>query len=167
MKKIFEDFKNFAFKGNIVDMAIGIIIGTAFSAIINSLVGDILLPLITSVTAGVRYEDLAWVLKEAVLDTAGEIVNPAVVIKYGLFLQNVVYFIIVAISCFLAIRIITNSSNKFKSEADKLKKKIRPDKAVEPTPEPEPEAPPAPTQEELLTEIRDLLKGNTESNKEN
>lgn len=167
MKKIFEDFKNFAFKGNIIDMAIGIIIGTAFTAIINSLVSDILMPLITSATAGVRYEDLAWVLKEAVLDTAGEIVTPAVAIKYGLFLQNVVYFIIVAVSCFLAIRIITNSSNKFKAEADKLKKKIIPGKPTEPEPEPEPEAPPAPTQEELLTEIRDLLKGNTESNKEN
>lgn len=156
MKKVFDDFKKFAFKGNIIEMAIGIIIGTAFTAIINSLVSDILMPLLGSVTAGIQYDQLKWILREAVYNEAGEVITAEVVITYGVFLQNVVYFIIVAISCFIAIRIINNSLNQAKSQTGKLIDKIR-KKKVE---EPKPEAPKPPTQEELLTEIRDLLKAN-------
>jgi len=161
MKKIFEEFKKFAFKGNIVDMAIGIIIGTAFSAIINSLVGDILMPLIGAFTAGIQYDELKIIIHAAVYDAAGEIITPEVVILYGKFIQNVVYFLIVAISCFIAIRLINNSAGKALDQTGKLLKKLKPKKGEpipEPTPEPEPPKPP--TQEELLTEIRDLLKAN-------
>lgn len=140
-----------------MDMAIGIIIGTAFSAIINSLVANILMPIIGSVTAGIRYDDLKWILKEAVVNEAGEIITAEVAISYGLFLQNIVYFLIVAVSCFIAIKIINGSIAGAKKETGKLISKIKPKK---PVPEPEPEAPKPPTQEELLTEIRDLLKEN-------
>jgi len=159
MKKIIDEFKKFAFKGNIVDMAIGIIIGTAFTAIINSLVGDILMPLISTATAGIHYEDLKIILQNAVYNEAGEIITPEVVILYGKFIQNIIYFLIVAISCFIAIKLINNSSNKAKHHTNKIMNKIKP-KKNEPEPEPEPEAPKPPTQEELLTEIRDLLKAN-------
>ena len=159
MKKIFEEFKKFAFKGNIVDMAIGIIIGTAFSAIINSLVGDILMPIIGAVTAGIQYDELKIILRAAVYDAAGEIITPEVVILYGKFIQNVIYFLIVAISCFVAIRLINNSASKALNQTGKLFNKLTHKKPV-PEPEPEPEAPKPPTQEELLTEIRDLLKAN-------
>ena len=157
MNKLIDDFKKFAFKGNIVDMAIGIIIGTAFSAIINSLVGDILMPLISTATAGIHYEELKIILKQAIYNEAGEIITPEVVILYGKFIQNIIYFLIVAISCFIAINIVSGSSNKAKHHTSKLMNKIKPKK---PEPEPEPEAPKPPTQEELLTEIRDLLQAN-------
>lgn len=155
--KLFDDFKKFAFKGNVIDMAIGIIIGTAFSAIINSLVANILMPVMGSVTAGIRYDDLKWVLKEAVVNEAGEIITAEVAVAYGLFLQNVIYFLIVAISCFVAVKIINRGIAGAKKETGKFISKIKPKKTVQ---EPEPEAPKPPTQEELLTEIRDLLKGN-------
>ena len=159
MKKIFEEFKKFAFKGNIVDMAIGIIIGTAFSAIINSLVGDILMPIIGAVTAGIQYDELKIILRAAAYDAAGELITPEVVILYGKFIQNVIYFLIVAISCFVAIRLINNSASKALNQTGKLLNKLT-HKKPEPVPEPEPEPPKPPTQEELLTEIRDLLKAN-------
>ncbi|MDG2916920.1 large-conductance mechanosensitive channel protein MscL [Bisgaard Taxon 10/6] len=122
-----KEFREFAMRGNVVDMAVGVIIGGAFGKIVSSLVGDIAMPVLGILTGGVDFKDLKLVLAEA----AGE--TPAVTLNYGMFIQNVFDFIIIAFAIFLMIKGI-----------NKLKK---------PT-----EAPKGPTQEELLTEIRDLLK---------
>ncbi|GAB1265695.1 large-conductance mechanosensitive channel protein MscL [Aurantivibrio infirmus] len=127
-----SEFKSFAVKGNVVDMAVGIIIGAAFGKIVSSFVGDVIMPPIGILLGGVDFSDLAFVLKEAV----GE--NPAVVISYGKFVQALVDFIIVAFAIFMGVKAI-NSMKKKEEEA--------------------PTEPPKPSKEEvLLTEIRDALR---------
>ena len=122
-----SEFKEFAMKGNVMDMAVGVIIGGAFGKIVSSLVDNVLMPLVGLVTGGVDFTTLAVKVGDAEL-------------KYGVFIQNVVDFIIVAFCIFLMLKGI-NKLNRKKEE-----------------PAPEPEAPAGPTQEELLAEIRDLLK---------
>ena len=124
-----QEFKEFAVKGNVVDMAVGIIIGGAFGKIVSSFVADIIMPPIGLLLGGVDFTNLAIVLKEA----SGK--EPAVLLSYGKFIQNVVDFTIVAFAIFLMVRAI-NSLKKKEEEAP-----------VEP-----------PKEEVLLTEIRDLLK---------
>jgi large conductance mechanosensitive channel len=127
-----KEFKEFAMKGNMMDMAVGIIIGAAFGKIVSSVVADVLMPPLGLLLGGVNFAGLKLTLKEAVGDTA------AVTLNYGAFLQTVVDFLIVAIAVFLMIRAI-NSMRKKQEEA--------------------PAAPaPPPNQEVLLAEIRDLLK---------
>jgi large conductance mechanosensitive channel len=127
-----SEFKSFAMKGNVVDMAVGIIIGSAFGKIIASLVADIIMPPIGLAMGGVNFTDLAFVLKDSV-DGA-----PAVVIAWGKFAQTVIDFLIIAMAVFVGIKAM-NSMKKKEEEA--------------------PKAPPEPTKEEvLLGEIRDLLK---------
>jgi large conductance mechanosensitive channel len=129
---IISEFKTFAMKGNVVDMAVGIIIGVAFGKVVTSIVNDIIMPPIGLLVGGVDFKDLSIVLKEA----AGE--AAAVTINYGNFIQVVFDFLIVALAVFMVIKAISVTKRK-KEEA--------------PTP------PPKPTkQEELLAEIRDLLK---------
>lgn len=129
---ILQEFKEFAVKGNVVDMAVGIIIGAAFGKIVSSFVADVIMPPIGVLLGGVDFTDLAVTLKEAVGET------PAVVLAYGNFIQTLVDFTIIAFAIFIAIKAI-----------NALKRKQ----------EEEPEAPPEPSAEEkLLTEIRDLLK---------
>jgi large conductance mechanosensitive channel len=129
---ILNEFKAFAVKGNVVDMAVGIIIGAAFGKIVSSFVGDVVMPPIGLLIGGVDFSDLAITLKAA----DGDI--PAVVLSYGKFIQTVLDFVIVAFAIFMGVKVI----NKLKRE-----------EAAAPT------VPPAPTPEEvLLTEIRDLLK---------
>ena len=147
MGKFIEDFKAFALKGNVVDMAVGVIIGGAFGKIVSSLVADIIMPPIGVLTGGMDFKDLKVVLKEAVpavVDEAGAEISAAteaVTLNYGMFVQNVIDFLIIALCIFLVIKMMTRL-NKKKEEAP-----------AEPAPEPEP------TKEEvLLTEIRDLLK---------
>ncbi len=130
--KALQEFKAFAIKGNVVDMAVGIIIGLAFGKIITSIVNDIIMPPIGMLLGGINFSDLSYVLKDAV----GE--NPAVSINYGNFLQVTLDFFIVAFVIFMVVKAL-----------NKLKRKEQ----VAPT------VPPIPTKEEiLLTEIRDLLK---------
>lgn len=132
-------------KGNVVDMAVGVIIGAAFGKIVTSLVNDVIMPVIGVLTGGVNFSDKKWIIQQAVAD--GEtIVTPEVAVTWGAFVQTVIDFIIIAFCIFVAIKFM----NKLK-------------RAPEPAPAPEPEAPAAPTQEELLTEIRDLLKKEVES----
>ncbi|HCC82514.1 MULTISPECIES: large-conductance mechanosensitive channel protein MscL [unclassified Methylophaga] len=127
-----QEFKKFAMRGNVIDMAVGIIIGVAFGKIVSSFVADVIMPPLGLLLGGVDFKDLTIVLKEAVGET------PAVVIAYGQFIQTIVDFVIIAFVIFLVIKAM--NSLKAKEEAA-------------------PEAPPAPTKEEiLLTEIRDLLK---------
>ncbi|RCK72602.1 MAG: Large-conductance mechanosensitive channel [Ignavibacteriae bacterium] len=126
---LFKEFKAFAMKGNVIDMAVGIIIGVAFGKIVSSLVNDVIMPPIGLLMGGVDFSDLAITLKSA---SEG---SPAVMIKYGVFINTVVDFLIVAFCIFLIIKVI----NKFKKT--------------------EPPEPPKPSKEvELLTEIRDALK---------
>jgi len=141
--KIFDDFKKFAFKGNVMDMAIGIIIGSAFTSIINSLVNDIIMPVVGKFTAGLDYSKLELVISEAVYDDLGNVITPETAIRYGMFIQNIVYFLLVAVSCFIAIKLIVGGMNKLKHPP-------------EPAPPPPPPGPTA--QEKLLMEIRDILK---------
>ena len=130
-----SEFKDFAMRGNVVDMAVGIVIGGAFGKIVSSFVADVLMPPIGLLMGGVNFSDLAIMLKDAVGETA------PVMIKYGSFIQTVVDFIIIAFAIFLVIK----AMNSMKKE--------------EPAPEPEPEPEPAPSNEEvLLGEIRDLLR---------
>ena len=138
-----KEFKEFAVKGNVMDMAVGVIIGGAFGKIVTSVVTDIIMPPIGLLIGGVDFSDMKLTMKKAVLDAAGEVVSPAVTWNYGAFIQQVVDFTILAFCVFILVKLI-NSLNK-KKEA--------------PAPAPAPAPEPKPTKEEiLLTEIRDLLK---------
>ena len=138
-----KEFKEFAVKGNVMDMAVGVIIGGAFGKIVTSLVNDVIMPPIGLVVGGVDFTDMKLTLKQQVLDAAGEVLSPAVTWNYGAFIQQVVDFTILAFCVFLMVKVM-NSLNKKKEE---------PKPAPAPAPEPEPTA-----EEKLLTEIRDLLK---------
>jgi len=140
MKKFLEEFKAFAMKGNVIDMAVGIIIGAAFGKIVSSLVSDVIMPPIGVLIGGVDFTDLSVTIKSAVVDTTGAITNPAVVIRYGSFVQTTFDFLIVAFCVFLLIKGIAG-----------LRK-------INETPPPAPTEPTPSTEELLLTEIRDLLK---------
>lgn len=143
MGKFLHDFKEFALKGNVIDMAVGVIVGGAFGKIVSSLVNDILMPVITCVTGGDGYANMKYVIKEAVPASADGAVAAVeeVAINYGMFIQNIVDFVIIALSIFVALRV----TMKF------MKKEKEAEEAPAPAPEPTPE-------EKLLTEIRDLLK---------
>lgn len=139
MKKFLSEFKEFAMKGNVVDMAVGVIIGAAFGKIVTSLVNDVIMPVIGVLTGGVNFSDHKWIIQQAVTN-GEEIVTPEVAVTWGAFVQTIIDFIIIAFCIFVAIKFV----NKLK-------------KAPEPAAE-APAAPAGPTETELLTEIRDLLK---------
>ena len=144
MKKFFSEFKEFAMRGNVVDMAVGVIIGAAFGKIVSSLVNDIIMPLIGVVTGGMNFTDYKLVVQKAVMD-GQEIIKPEVTMNWGAWVQTVVDFLIVAFCIFVMIKFINN-----------LRKKAERQKEAEAEPAP---AAPKPTKEEqLLAEIRDLLK---------
>ena len=150
---LWADFKKFAFKGNVVDMAVGVVVGGAFSKIVTSLVNDIIMPVVGMITGGVNFADWKIVLKAAELDAAGAEVAKEVAITYGNTIAIILDFIIVAFAIFCMVKAI----NGMRAKAEELKKKEEEEaKAAE---EAAPPAPPAPSAEEvLLTEIRDLLK---------
>ena len=137
-----KEFKEFAMKGNVMDMAVGVIIGGAFGKIVSSLVDDVLMPLIGKMTGGVSFTDMFVTLGDGDFKTLAAAKEAgAAVFAYGQFIQNIVDFLIVAFCIFLMLKGITKLNRK----------------KEEPKPA-EPEAPKGPTQEELLAEIRDLLK---------
>ncbi len=136
MGKLLKEFKEFAVKGNVMDMAIGVVIGGAFGKIVTSLVSDIIMPLIGAVTGGLTFTDWKWVIREAEM-VGEEIVKPELAVTWGNLLQVIFDFIIIAFCIFMVVK-----------GLNKLKK----------AEEPAPAAPAGPTQEELLAEIRDLLK---------
>ena len=153
MKKFFADFKAFIMKGNIIDMAVGVVIGGAFGKIVTSLVADIITPLISILTGKVSLTELKWVINEAVLDEAGAVVTPELALTYGNFLQNIIDFLIIAISIFIVLRVMTVTQKKLED----LRKKEEEEKKEEP------EAP-AETELSVLKEIREMLKKENESN---
>jgi len=129
MKKFVQEFRDFAMRGNVIDMAVGIVIGTAFGKIVSSLVADIIMPLLSLITGKINLVALAWTLNE------GE--KNQFAIKYGVFIQTIVDFILIAFSIFIVIKILSKFKKKEETKA----------------------APPAPNRQEvLLEEIRDLLK---------
>ena len=134
MKKFFQEFKDFAMRGNVMDMAVGVIMGGAFGKIVSSLVDDVLMPFIGMLTGGIDLSGLKYEMMLPAVD-GGEPIAGAT-LKYGMFIQNIIDFLIIALCIFFMI---------------KAMNKLMPKKE-------EPEAPAGPTQEELLTDIRDLLK---------
>lgn len=124
-----KEFREFAMRGNVVDMAVGVIIGGAFGKIVSSLVADVVMPVLGILTGGVDFKDLKIVLQEAVGET------PAVSLNYGVFIQNIFDFVIIAFAIFMMIKAL----NKLKKPAEEAQ--------TEPS-----------NEEKLLTEIRDLLK---------
>ena len=140
---MWKEFKEFAFRGNVLDMAIGVIIGGAFGKIVSSLVNDIFMPLIGMLTGGVNFSTLKLVMSPAKVDAAGTVVKEEAAVLYGSFIQNIVDFLLIAICIFIFVKLISKMHRK----------------KVE---EPAVETVTAPTSEELLAEIRDLLKAQNE-----
>lgn len=149
--KFFKEFKEFINKGNVVDMAVGVVIATAFGNITKSLVADIIMPLIGMLTGGISVSDLKYILTPAVLDETGAVIVAENAIRYGLFIQFIIDFLIIALAVFVFIKVLTAAGNKAKA----LREKDQPAVEEAPAPEPEPTA-----EEKLLTEIRDILKEN-------
>ncbi|MCR5154803.1 MAG: large-conductance mechanosensitive channel protein MscL [Lachnospiraceae bacterium] len=129
---MWKDFKKFISRGNVMDMAVGVIIGGAFGKIVTSLVNDIIMPLLGLLTGGINFSDKVLVLN----DEGAQLL-------YGNFIQNVIDFLIIALCIFFITRGITKAGEKLRKKQEEA---------------PQPEAPKAPTEAELLTEIRDLLK---------
>jgi len=140
--KIIKEFKEFAIKGNMFDMAIGIIIGVAFNKIVSSLVNDVILPMFSVIVGKVNFQSLTLVLKEKKIDANGGILQELVEVKYGNFIQVTLDFLIIALVIFAVIKVI----NKIRRKGEDVK-----DETVS-----------TPKDIELLTEIRDLLKQNSE-----
>jgi len=161
MKKFFEEFKAFAMRGNVIDLAVGVVIGGAFGKITTSIVNDIIMPCISMLTGGINFADWKIVLKEAVANAEG-VIDPAteVAIKYGNTIAIILDFIIIALAVFCMVK----GLNTLHAKAEAAKKKEE-EEAAAAAAAAEAEAaaaaaavPPAPTAEELLTEIRDLLR---------
>ncbi|MCW0481512.1 large-conductance mechanosensitive channel protein MscL [Gaoshiqia sediminis] len=138
---LMKEFKAFAMRGNVVDMAVGIIIGGAFGKIVASFVNDVLMPPVGMLLGGVDFKELKYVLREDVLNEAGEVVTKGATLLYGNFIQTTIDFLIIAFAIFMMIKAMNRMQKK---------------EEAKPAPAPEP---PKPTKDqELLAEIRDLLK---------
>ncbi len=133
---IISEFKEFAMRGNVVDLAVGVVIGAAFGKIVSSLVNDVIMPLVGYLVGGVDFSDLGYELKAATVDAAGAEI-PAVVVKYGAFIQTIVDFTIIAFAIFVAVKVINTL---------KRKQEVAPEPAAQSE------------EVKLLTEIRDSLK---------
>ena len=148
MKKFFEEFKEFISKGNVIDMAVAVIIGNAFKAIITALVDNVIMPLISLAVGGLNFTEWKWVLTPAVMDGA-EVVTPEVAVSYGVLLQAVIDFLIVAFCIFVALKVLLAVQTKTK---ELLIKKAEEETAAEEA------AAPAETEMDVLKDIRELLK---------
>lgn len=133
MKKFLEDFKAFAMKGNVIDMAVGVVVGGAFSKIVTSMVNDIIMPLVAMLTGKVQFTDLKLVLIEGSKDV------PAVTLAYGNFIQNIVDFLIIAFCIFMVIKFM----GQFRKKEEEVQEEKEPELTLE---------------QQLLMEIRDSLK---------
>lgn len=147
--KLAKEFKAFISRGNVLDMAVGLIIGSAFTAIVNSLVGDLLMPVLGLITGKMDFSQLKLILQpatEEILDEAGNVITPAVAeisLNYGSFIQSIISFLLIALAVFSLVKVLSKLQRKKKEE---------------PKPEPKPDP-----QIVLLTEIRDLLKEKEDS----
>ena len=156
MKKFFSDFKAFITKGNVVDMAVGVVVGGAFKDIVNALVANIITPLIGLLLGGSSLSDQKYVLQEEVVeivDGVETVVTPENAVLWGAFLQTIIDFLIIAFSIFVVIKVAMAVHNKAEAAKNRLKKKEEEEKAEEAPAEPE-----ISSTDKLLIEIRDLLK---------
>ncbi|WP_028042405.1 large-conductance mechanosensitive channel protein MscL [Candidatus Stoquefichus massiliensis] len=141
MKKFITEFKEFAMRGNVLDMAVGVIIGGAFGKIVSSLVNDMIMPIITLITGAADFSKLSLVLKEPIMENE-KVISEGISLMYGSFLQNVIDFLIIALVIFMMLKFVMKlSSLRQKQEEEIVEEK-------------------GPSTEELLIEIRDLLKEN-------
>lgn len=138
MKSFFAEFKKFAVKGNMIDLAIGVVIGAAFNKIVDVLVKKIITPPLGYLTAGVDLADMNWVLKPPVVAADGSVTEPGVVIGYGAFLEAMMDFFIVALTLFIVIKAVNSLKEKAEDEGNK--------------------SVPTPKDIQLLSEIRDEMK---------
>ncbi len=143
MKKFINEFKEFISKGNVVDMAVAVIIGGAFGKIVTSLVNDIIMPLISVIIGGLSVKDWKWVIKAAELDASGAVITEETALTYGVFLQNVIDFLIIAFCIFVMLKVILGVQNK-------LRKPVEEEAVVE---EPAKE-----TELDVLMDIRNMLQ---------
>jgi len=140
MKKFFQEFKEFAVKGNVIDLAVAVIIGGAFGKIVSSLVADVVMPIVGVIIGGVDFTSIKWTMKAAIMDKAGAVTVPAVTMNVGTFIQNIFDFFIIAVVVFLMVKIIGRLKRRLLKE--------QPVAMLEPLTK----------DQELLVEIRDLLK---------
>jgi len=142
MKKYLKEFKEFAIKGNVIDLAVAVIIGGAFGKIVSSLVADIVMPLVGLLAGGVDFSSWNIVLRPSVLNEIGEVIKPDVVMNIGLFIQNIFDFLVIAFAIFVMVKFLGRLKKKLIKEEEKK------------------EEVPAPLtkEQEILLEIRDLLK---------
>ena len=165
MKKFFKEFKEFITRGNVLDMAVGIIVGSAFTAIITALVANILTPLINWIPGADNTGALQVVLRKAVLDEAGNVLTEALVIDFGAVISAVITFLITAFVLFIILKTINSIRKKGEKLREQLKKKeeeeINDVAAESPAPVTQIE-----TTDDILREIRDLLKANAKSSEE-
>lgn len=140
---LMKDFKEFALKGNVIDLAIAVVIGAAFGKVVTSLVNDIIMPIIGTFTGGIDFSKKKVIFSPAVLDAAGKVVKPENALTYGNFINAIIMFLIIAFSIFIVMRSFVTMQKKFQKAREE---------APAPTPAPTPD-------QQLLTEIRDLLKG--------
>lgn len=164
MKKFFLEFKKFAMRGSVIDLAVGVVMGSAFGKITTSLVSDIIMPFISWITGSADFTDWKLVIQPATYDAEGVLLTAELAVRYGSLIQVILDFVIIAFVIFLLVK----GVNVLRETSDETKKRIEVKKAkklakkqgvqyVEPAPAPAPE--PVPSKEEvLLTEIRDLLK---------
>lgn len=149
MSNLIKEFKEFAMRGNVIDMAVGVVIGAAFGKIVSSLVDDIIMPLVGVATGGINFTDYKWVVQKAVTDAQGAVVSPEVTMNWGAWVQTVVDFLIVAFCIFMMIKFMNNLRKKKPVEEEA----------------PAPALPEPTVEEKLLTEIRDLLRQERDSAK--
>ena len=140
-EKYLQEFRAFAVKGNVVDLAVAVIIGGAFGKIVSSLVADVVMPVIGAIFGGVNFTSWKWILKAEVLDAEGAVAKQAVTLNIGNFVQNIFDFLVIAFAIFMMVKVIANVKNKL------VKEKEKEEAVVEQT-----------TDQKLLTEIRDILK---------
>lgn len=144
-KSLLQDFKDFAVRGNLLDLAIGIIIGTAFTKIVNTLVQAVIMPALGMLVGQFDFKHLEWVLKPAATDGSGKVVQEAVIIKYGELIQAATDFFIIALVVFLVVKVLNNWKNKAEDTQNQEVK--------------------TPQDIQLLTEIRDLMQEQTIKNR--
>ena len=163
-----KDFKAFISRGNIIDLAVGLVVGAAFTAIVNSLVNDIIKPLIALLVGG-NLSELVVPLRPEEVNEAGEVIVEAITLNYGNLIMAILTFLIDAFVIFTAVRIVRNVQRRIREESEKLKLKltqkengetVETEAVVEEQAPAAPAEPPKPTVEELLAEIRDLLREN-------
>jgi large conductance mechanosensitive channel len=138
MKKVLKEFKHFAIKGNLIDMAVAFIMGGAFGKVVTSFIDGLIMPIVGLLTAGADFKSLKYILLHEKKDGSGQVLHNEIAIHYGIFITTIIDFLLVAFFMFLMVKAMNKAREKL--ELEKIKENLTPDQA-------------------LLTEIRDLLKG--------